>query len=134
MDAGNQARERDLRARPFWLFVGWSMVLFIVYLSLAPISINVGVEQGDKYLHAIAYGGVMFWFANLYTTPAKRTMLAIALVALGIGLEFVQGLTDYRTFEVADMLADAAGVAVGWVVAPPRLPNFLRGVERVFQS
>ena len=34
-------------------------------------------------------------------------------LALGVALEFMQGWTDYRTFDVADMAADALGVAVG---------------------
>ena len=53
----------------------------------------------------------------------------VGFVAMGIGLEFLQGLTDYRTFEVADMMADAAGVSLGWLAAPPRLPEMLRYVE-----
>jgi hypothetical protein len=41
----------------------------------------------------------------------------------------VQRWTGYRTFDVWDMAADAAGVAIGWLLAPPRLPNVLCGVE-----
>ena len=52
-----------------------------------------------------------------------------AFVAMGIGLEFLQGLTDYRTFEIADMLADAFGVSIGWLGAPPRSPHVLRYIE-----
>ena len=50
----------------------------------------------------------------------------------GIGLEFEQGLTDYRTFEVQDMVADAMGVLVGWIAAPPRSPHLIRFVEARF--
>jgi VanZ family protein len=134
MDANNQILEPVLRARWFWLFVGWALVLFVVYLSLAPISINTGVEQGDKLLHMFAYGTLMLWFANIYQRPAWRPILAVAFLAMGIGLEFIQGWTGYRTFEVADTLADAAGVAAGWALAPPLLPNFLRVIEKVFRS
>jgi hypothetical protein len=51
---------------------------------------------------------------------------------MGIGLEFEQGLTDYRTFEVQDMVADAMGVLVGWIAAPPRSPHLIRFVEARF--
>src|SRR3990172_8884082 len=132
MEAKNQTLQLDLRARPLWLFVGWTLVFSVVYLSLAPVSIETGVEQGDKFLHAFTYGALMVWFANLYERLARRRMLAAAFVAMGIALEFIQGWTGYRNFEVADMLADAAGVAAGWALAPPRLPNFLRGIEKVF--
>ena len=132
MAKGNQDLEPEFRARRLWLFVGWSMVVTVIYLSLAPVSIDVGVEQGDKYLHALAYSALMLWFASLYTGPARRLLLAAALVGMGIAIEFLQGLTDYRTFEIADMVADAVGVGAGWLCAPPRLPNILSGVERLF--
>jgi VanZ family protein len=134
MEAKNQASEAELRARQLWLFVGWTMVVSVIYLSVAPVAMDTGVEQGDKFLHGLAYGALMLWFANLYERTTQRWMLAVAFVALGIALEFVQGWTGYRSFEIADMLADAVGVAVGWVLAPPRLPNCLRGIERIFRS
>ena len=59
---------------------------------------------------------------------------AIGFIALGIALEFVQRWTGYRSFEVADMAADAAGVAVGWLIAPPRIPNYLQGMGKLLQS
>ena len=92
---------------------------------------QVGVEQGDKYMHAFAYSALMVWFASLYAGRPRRLALAGALIGLGIALEFLQGLTDYRTFEIADMVADAAGVCAGWLCAPPRLPNFLAIAERL---
>ncbi len=121
------------RAQKLWLICGGLLILLVIYLSLAPVSIEIPVEEGDKYGHVAAYAALMFWFANLYETLNRRAMLAIGFVALGIALEFVQGWTGYRTFEVADMAADALGVTVGWALAPPRLPNFLRGIEKVFQ-
>jgi len=44
-------------------------------------------------------------------------------------LEFAQRLTDYCTFELADMGADAVGVLFGWLVSPPRGPNMIGFVE-----
>ncbi len=41
----------------------------------------------------------------------------------------VQRLTGYRTFETYDALADAGGVFLGWIAAPPRLPGLLRSIE-----
>lgn len=134
MAASNQTLELDLRARPLWLLLGWALVLCVVYLSVAPISIATGVEQADKLSHAFAYGTLMVWFANLYDQLARRRLFAAGFVAVGIALEFVQGSTGYRTFEVADMVAAAVGVAAGWALAPPRMPNFLQGIEKFFRS
>ena len=126
----NQTSNLNSRARPLWLVIGWMLVLLVIVLSLAPVPVEVPVKGGDKFGHVAAYAALMLWFANIYELPVRRGMLAIAFVALGIALEFAQGWTDYRTFELADMAADVLGVAVGWALAPPRLPNFLRGIEK----
>jgi VanZ family protein len=134
MEPEDQTRKLNIRPRQLWLVLGWLLILLVIVLSLAPVSIEVPVEEGDKFGHVAAYAALMLWFANLYETLTRRSMLAIGFVALGIALEFVQGWTGYRTFEVADMAADALGVAVGWALAPPRLPNFLQRIEKFVRS
>lgn len=109
----------------FWKAAGWLLVLAIIALSLTPAPPDLGVNQGDKLGHLATYGLVTLWFAQPYTAPRQRIWLAIGMVALGIALEYAQRATGYRSFEVADMVADALGVAIGWLAAPPRLPNFL---------
>lgn len=120
-----------LRFHTLWLAIGWALVLTVVYLSLTPQPVSIPVEQGDKVGHLAAYAVLMLWFAQLYSPAQRRFMLAVALVALGIGLEFAQLLTETRTFEIADMLADGAGVVIGWLAAPPRTINFLIRVEAI---
>jgi VanZ family protein len=118
-----------LRFLRLWQTVGVLLIGFVVYLSLAPYPIEVPVQHGDKYGHILAYATLMYWYAQIY--PGQRTRMAWAatFVAMGIGLEFLQRLTDYRAFETADMLADALGVGVGWLGAPPRSPHALRYIE-----
>ena len=122
-----------LRARWFWLLLGWMLVFFVIYLSLTPAPIEMPTEQGDKFGHAIAYAAIMSWFANVYGAPVRRVHFAIGFIVLGICLEFVQAWTGYRSFEVADMAADAAGVVVGLILAPPRIPNYLHGIEKLLK-
>ena len=117
--------EISFRFRPVWVALGWALVLAVVYLSLARDVPELAVPHGDKYGHVVAYATLMLWFSQLHAARHARAWLALAFVALGVGLEFVQGLTDYRSFELADMVADGIGVACGWLAAPPRLPNFL---------
>ena len=100
-----------LRIRTLWLLAGWALIFAVFYLSLAPISIDIGGKQGDKFLHVLAYATLMFWFAHAYEQSARRRRLAAAFVAMGIAIEFLQRETGYRTFEVADMIAGAIGVA-----------------------
>jgi VanZ family protein len=59
----------------------------------------------------------MFWFCLVYRRPRTRLAYALGLIAMGIAIEFIQGWTGYRSFEVYDMVADALGVALGWGVA-----------------
>jgi VanZ family protein len=127
----DQSGQLRFRYRTLWLVMGWALVLAIVYLSLTPHPIEIQVEEGDKMGHLLAYGTLMLWFAQLYDTTKARCLLAVGCVALGVGLEFAQIFTDARSFELADMAADAAGAGIGWVLAPPRLFNFLFHIDAV---
>lgn len=107
-----------------WLAVGWLLLAAIVFFSLTPAPPELGVDQGDKLGHFAAYGLVTLWFAQLYTQRRQRVRLFFAMTALGVLMEYAQLATGYRSFEVADMAADALGAALGWLAAPPRLPSF----------
>ena len=96
---------------------GWGLVGAIVWLSLTPHPPQIDVDQGDKLGHLLAYGGLMYWFALLYVPTRIRALYAAGFIAMGIAIEFVQGWTGYRSFEVADMVADALGVFAGWALA-----------------
>lgn len=113
------------RIAGYWKAAGWVLVLAIIAFSLMPSPPDLGVNQGDKLGHLAVYGLATLWFAQPYTGLRQRIGLALGMVALGIALEYGQRATGYRSFEVADMLADALGVAIGWLLAPPRLPNLL---------
>jgi VanZ family protein len=114
--------------RGLWLAVGWTMVAAVVWLSLTPAPPKLDFEQGDKLGHFLAYGVLMFWFSQLYRNSA-RVFCGLGFVAMGIGLEFVQGRLGYRSFEVFDMYADSLGVLLGWALAL-MLPAVLPAAER----
>jgi VanZ family protein len=120
-----------LKYRALWLPLGWMLVLFIAYESLTPYPVELRVEQGDKLGHVAAYLALMSWFANIYEDTGKRVACVLGCIALGLGLEFAQRLTATRSFEIADMAANTVGVLMGLMLAPPRLPNYLRLVERL---
>ena len=117
--------------RQGWLAVGWLGVLTVIYLSLTPSPPRLDLEHGDKLQHAAAYALLMHWFAQPALARNKRAATAVALVGLGVGLEFAQLASGYRTFSLGDMAAGAAGVALGWFVAPPRIPSLLSAVELI---
>jgi VanZ family protein len=122
----NEARALNARSlRSAWLVIGWLGVLGVIYLSLMPHPPEIRVVDGDKIAHVGVYASLMAWFAQPLLHARARSWTAIGLIALGIALEFAQSATAYRSFEYADMTADTLGVVLGWVLAPPRLPNVL---------
>ena len=64
----------------------------------------------------------MFVFCQIYDQPRTRLVYAAGFIAMGVALEFAQGMTDYRTFDVLDMAANTLGVLHGW------------GAARLYQS
>lgn len=120
-----------MRLRRLWLTLGWSIVAAIVWLSLTPSPPKLEVALGDKLGHFTAYGMLMFWFCQLYARRATRAAYAAGFVTMGIALEFIQGATGYRSFELLDMGANALGVAIGWGVAVLTGPDLMQRIERV---
>lgn len=115
-----------IHTRTIELAIGWLFVAAIVVFSLTPdVPRMEGYTLNDKLAHFAAYGVVMAWFARLYPSLSARTGYAVFFILLGGALEFLQTLTPTRSFEVADLVADAVGVAVGliavrWLRFPAR--------------
>jgi VanZ family protein len=121
-----------VRYRGYRLAGGWLVCAAIVWLSLMPSPPSVGFEYSDKLGHFVAYGALMYWFCQLYASRTARLGYAIGFAAMGIALEFIQGALGYRSFEVADMGANALGVLLGWAAAfilPRALPGAGRGTR-----
>ena len=121
-----------MRYRGYWLAGGWLVCAAIVWLSLMPSPPSVAFEYSDKLGHFVAYGALMYWFCQLYASRTARLGYAIGFAAMGIALEFIQGALGYRSFEVADMGANALGVLLGWAAAfilPRALPGAGRGTR-----
>ena len=117
--------------RILWHAIGVALVVFVVYQSLTPAPLEVELGEGNRLGHLAAYGTLMGWYSHLHEQRITRTPLALGFVAMGIALEFIQGATGYRTFDPADALANTIGVCMGWLLAPPRLPNLLALAERL---
>jgi len=107
------------------LALGWAWVALIVYLSVMPSPPQIPVEGGDKAGHFGLYLVAALLFC-IFLRQRAAILHCLALVALGIALEFVQRSLGYRSFEVADMVADAIGVAAGFGLAQLVPPRFSR--------
>jgi hypothetical protein len=121
--------ETKLRYHDRWNALGWAFVALVVYLTLMHPPAMIGPEVFDIG-HLFAYGWLMSWFAQIHRATATRLAIGAALCAMGVALEFVQGMTGYRTFDYADMGMNALGVTVGLLLACTPLQNILRTVER----
>jgi VanZ family protein len=112
--------------RRAWVAIGWLGVVLLFYLCLTPQPPEIPMEQGDKLGHALAYVVLTYWWVTLFPETGRRVLIAAILLAVGIGIEFLQRWTGYRTFDYYDMLADAVGIAIGWLAACPRTPDVLQ--------
>lgn len=128
-----EQRAADLRYRTTWLLLGWLLIALVIYLSLTsePGPSFLRFVGADKLEHVMAYATLMGWFCQLFWHGRQRAMLGAAFVAMGIALEFVQGAIGYRQFDYSDMIADAAGVAIGWLSMATRLRETLAVLDRL---
>ena len=91
-----------------WLFV--AALLGVLVLSLLPMD-HPDFSPNDKLNHLLAYGGLMVIGALGWRNLG---LVAGGVFLWGVGIEGLQGLTPYRYFSIADMLANATGVLLGW--------------------
>lgn len=116
-----------LRWRLFWTGSGWLMVAGTVVLSLVPAPPGPpGVS--DKLVHALVYATLALWFCGIYH-QARHLMIGLWLAGLGLALEFLQGLGQTRHPEMADALANAAGVLAAITLARVGLGGWCERAE-----
>jgi len=120
-----------LRFHHFWLVIGLSIVCLIIYLSLTTSGVpGLGGLLNDKVSHGLGYFGLMLWFAQIFMVNKIRFFIALAFIAMGVVLEFLQGYGGVRVYEVADMAANTTGVVLGWIAAIMGLDHILARVEQ----
>jgi hypothetical protein len=111
-----------------WIF-GW---LLAITLSLVrPPPIGLDLPDSDKLGHLLAYATLSAWAVMVFARPRGWLVAALALVALGIGMEFAQGaLTDTRMRDPLDAMANTLGVGLGLLVAKWRMQQWLQVLDR----
>ena len=119
-----------LQHRRFWLAGGWLFVGLVVYLSLMsdppePLSF----PDADKLEHGLAYAALALWFCQIYLRRPSRMMVVAALIAMGVAVEFMQGWSGYRYFDIRDMLANSLGVFLGYGLAHTALGRLFVLIE-----
>lgn len=98
-----------------------SITLLIIYLSLAPTAdVMESVRISDKSLHGFAYFVLtlswLFALKNSYDTIKMKVLIGFSILTLGILLEYLQGeITDYRTSDYLDIVANGFGIVIAIV-------------------
>ena len=99
-----------------WLWLGlWiGAITGVVILSLVPPP-DMDLPKGfDKVEHFIAYFVLSASAVQLFASRRALLWIGLAMVGLGVGLEFAQHLaTTSRTMDQADAWADLFGVVAG---------------------
>ncbi|MEZ5532335.1 MAG: VanZ family protein [Steroidobacteraceae bacterium] len=120
-----------LRWQPWWFAGGIVIALAIAVLSLLPSADLPKVQLWDKFEHGFAYLALAAWFGGI-VRPDRYLRLALVLLGFGIAIEIAQGAMGFgRTADVADVLANAAGIVIGLGVALVGVSGWMRGVERL---
>lgn len=86
------------------------------------------MHVSDKLLHASSYFLLMVWFAGFCRRKLYLT-IAIGLLALGIGLDALQLLTDTRSFDWYDVAMNSFGVVAGFALSLLLLGGWCQRVE-----
>ncbi|GAB3337808.1 VanZ family protein [Marilutibacter aestuarii] len=108
---------RALRWPRTWLCAWLVFVAAVVVVSLLPARDlpPMPFDGVDKLEHLLAYAAMATGAVMIFASRRAHAGVALALVALGIALEFAQGaMTASRMADGADAVANALGVALGW--------------------
>ena len=102
------------------------MLLGVAVASLVP-GPDIGVS--DKLSHLVTYFLLAGWFSLLAANRISLGWTVIGLIAYGMLIELLQGMTSYRYPEWGDVLANAIGVLAGILLYFSPLPRLLRSVD-----
>ena len=119
----------NLQFRWLWLGIGGLLVALVCFGSLLPTP-RIGLRFDDKILHFVSYFVLTVWFSGLYARRTHYIVIAAIVIALGAALDVAQATTATRYFEVLDVVANAAGALVGFVLSVILLGGWCRVVER----
>lgn len=115
------------------MLLGWALIAAVIYGSLTSDGVVRGLPFSDKVVHAFSYGLLMLWFAGLYARN-RHGWIALVVLTLGLGLEIIQSQLSYRSFDPFDLLANALGVAVGFVLSFWVLAGWCQWLEERLDS
>lgn len=118
-----------LRFPRLWTAVAWLLTAGVIVGSLLPGEVVAAMHVRDKILHAGSYFILMVAFAGVYRRRLYP-IVAVVLVALGLGLDLLQRLTETRQFDWNDVAMNCAGVVAGLLLSWWLLGGWCQRVEQ----
>jgi len=106
-----------LRLRPLWRFTLLASIAAIMFLAITAGPLPVPSAPSDKVNHLIAFLELTL-LMRLGWPQLKPLYFIPLLLSFGLLIEIVQSSLPYRDFSLADVAADAAGIAAGIVIWP----------------
>jgi VanZ family protein len=99
--------------------IALAITFSIVCLSLLKIpKTKITITNIDKVYHSIAYFTLTIsWLIVYYKKPQKKNIIVICSIFFGIIIELLQStLTNYRTGEYLDVIANSSGVILALLI------------------
>lgn len=128
--ASLQGRLRAFRRPWLWLGLWLAAVAAVAALSLVPPPPVPVPDHFDKLEHMTGYLLLSAGQVLLFARRGTQRAVAAGLVAMGIGLEFAQALlTQTRTGDVFDVLANSAGVLLGLALSGTAAAGWLQRLD-----
>lgn len=117
---------KPLRRQKFWLLLWCTAVLAVIVVCLIPPPPLALPQNSDKVEHFLAYFLLAGSAVQLFATRRALCMVALGLVVMGVGIEWLQGaLTETRMADPMDALANSVGVLVGMLTVFTPLRDLL---------
>jgi len=114
----------SLRYARRWRTASIVLLLLVLAATLMPVvwlwsdrrQVIAWFFEFDKWLHGITFVCLAIWFSGQYP-PRAYWRIGIGLIFFGLLIEASQRMVTYRSAELLDIVADAAGIAVGLIIA-----------------
>ena len=93
-----------------------TLMVLGIWVATKKLDFPPDVDLNDKVIHVV----VFFGFALLVDLASSRKPFwlwkGLPLLVYGIGIEVVQYFAPFRSFSVADMVADFAGILIYFIL------------------
>ena len=116
--------------RTVWIFLGVIYIAVILAGSLLRMpDINIYISHTDKLVHFLMYFALVGWFIQLYHHSGSRSLILLGAIVLGLLIEFLQGMTSYRTFDLVDVMANSSGAICAFLLARTSFDSILGHID-----